>query len=148
MHLPRFTIACMRRTINFWKKIIATKWSNLAGIVEHDVLTRELEQHGIVEELVDGDILGETFPPPEMNQWLNKKWFHPQSQTNKNTDPIDLYIHEKCQIQLLLKWSQKYSMCRYKGNMHHNAIKGQMNQHTYMFKCLLNVPGLDHELSG
>jgi hypothetical protein len=37
---------------------------NLAWIVEHDVLPCELEQHGIVEELVDGDVLRETFSPP------------------------------------------------------------------------------------
>ena len=29
----------------------------LHGIVQHDVLPRELQQHRVVEELVDGDVL-------------------------------------------------------------------------------------------
>ena len=63
------------------KKNISTKRANLAGVVEHDVLACELEQHGIVEELVDGDVLGETFPPPEM-KWFNWLRFHRLNQTD------------------------------------------------------------------
>jgi len=61
MHQPWLQWTRKIKTIFF-----SEKRSNLAGIVEHDVLTRELEQHGIVEELVDGDVLGETLPPPVM----------------------------------------------------------------------------------
>ena len=36
---------------------------SLAGVVKHDVLPGELEQHGVVEELVDGHILAQTLAP-------------------------------------------------------------------------------------
>ena len=33
------------------------------GVVQHDILASQLQQHRVVEELVDGDVLRETFPP-------------------------------------------------------------------------------------
>lgn len=33
-------------------------------IVKHDILPRELQQHGIVEEFADGHVLAETLPSP------------------------------------------------------------------------------------
>ena len=39
------------------------KRADLARIGEHDVLPGQLEQHGVVEELVDRDILGQTLSP-------------------------------------------------------------------------------------
>lgn len=40
------------------------KRANLARIGQQDVLPGELEQHRVVEELVDRDVLGETLAPP------------------------------------------------------------------------------------
>lgn len=32
----------------------------LHGVVEHDILSRQLQQHGIVEEFIDADVLAQT----------------------------------------------------------------------------------------
>ena len=44
----------------------------LHGIVQHDVLPRELQQHRVVEELVDGDILRQSLPPPRLHHELSR----------------------------------------------------------------------------
>ena len=43
---------------------------HLAGVVEHDVLSRQFQQHGVVEELVDGDVLREPLSPPRLDHEL------------------------------------------------------------------------------
>ena len=47
-----------------YDKFFVMKRTVLARVVEHDVLSCEFEQHGIVEELVDRNIFRETLPPP------------------------------------------------------------------------------------
>ena len=41
-----------------------------ARVVEDDVLPGELQQHGVVEELVDGDVLREALAPPGLHHEL------------------------------------------------------------------------------
>ena len=53
------------RLVDKYFLFVVVKGAVLARVVKHNVLSRELEQHGIVEELVDGHVLGKTFPPPE-----------------------------------------------------------------------------------
>ena len=43
------------------------------GVVHHDVLPGQLEQHGIVEELVDGDIFTESLSPPRFDHELSRQ---------------------------------------------------------------------------
>jgi hypothetical protein len=40
------------------------RWTGSAGVAEQDVLPGQLEQHGVVEEFVDGHVLGQALPPP------------------------------------------------------------------------------------
>ena len=42
----------------------------LHRIVQHDILSGQLQQHRVVEELVDGHILRETLPPPGLHHEL------------------------------------------------------------------------------
>ena len=46
---------------------------HLARVVEHDVLPRQLQQHGVVEELVDGNVLRESLSPPRLDHELPRQ---------------------------------------------------------------------------
>ena len=37
-------------------------WDASHGVIQHNILASQLQQHGVVEELVDGDVLRQTLP--------------------------------------------------------------------------------------
>ena len=39
-------------------------WDASHGVIQHNILASQLQQHGVVEELVDGDVLRQTLPSP------------------------------------------------------------------------------------
>ena len=68
---------CRSDLILDWDKQLEYVRVHLARVVEHDVLPRQLQQHGVVEELVDGDVLRQSLPPPRFHHELSRlktKW--------------------------------------------------------------------------
>ena len=41
-------------------------------VIQHDILAGQLQQHGVVEELVDGDILRQPLPSPSLHHELTR----------------------------------------------------------------------------
>ena len=45
-------------------------WDASHGVIQHNILASQLQQHGVVEELVDGDVLRQTLPSPRFHHEL------------------------------------------------------------------------------
>jgi len=46
---------------------------SLQGVVDQHILASQFQQHGIVEEFVDGHILGETLPAARLDHKLSRQ---------------------------------------------------------------------------
>ena len=47
-------------------------WDASHGVIQHNILASQLQQHGVVEELVDGDVLRQTLPSPRFHHELTR----------------------------------------------------------------------------
>ena len=64
-------------TVNLWLLLKCSSekklsWDASHWVIQHDILAGQLQQHGVVEELVDGDVLGQTLPPPRLHHELTR----------------------------------------------------------------------------